>query len=629
MINTLLLLRKCMHEFGVSCTPSCHTKLKNQPGTVGYKLFINNVGVPTEMVRMSDYPATQYIYKSDHCNSPTFKSDPKKKMRTINLEFTAQLPEYLGGITDEPELKALKELSRRVALHHDDKFKSLLGQIAVIIANERIKNKKIGVFYVCMELDDFIDYPNGVQSTATFEAVEKKLCKKDSGIQSNIPHGWNGTLDFFGNPLDGWEKPFDKSANHNLRLYSKNDDTHCYSRYGLNANTSCPMGFVTRKYANDAWQTFTAPEHKERIWYADYCNGNCYIVISNIDHITGTEFECDIDERNKKLKNTISLYEWIEKNKNQLDTMVNHTAIPTDAVGKVFVIFKPSQGAASVLGSMQRNMDELLLAQREWINGLDNLPSNRLPFNRKMKPVTIRNVCNLLSSRFKQSGMDVEFVKSVRRFTIMDAYRLFFSNSRTVHSMLTDFSNLYAPEMVRAGRIDHLNIKSAKMCFSVGHYFPLAGLLLRKSGIAKEQIMNSWAFLFGRTAHEADRLNIAYFKGQGNRKVPSDIIGYRSVQTAYRNPTTALDQIIKQTMPYVRFVDSSSTDKRKWHELKVYCSTYEYKSLLTQLSQLPIPTKLTSADRIMMGVGYNHLNVKRENSGAEKPEQVEVDVIYP
>jgi hypothetical protein len=287
----------------------------------------------------------------------------------------------------------------------------------------------------------------------------------------------------------------------------------------------------------------------------------------------------------------------------------------------VTVIRKPSNGPWSVASHKSFDSNQIVEAAQGWHDAIAKIPTQKKLFRGKLihgfLVPNIRDIVRTLNKEYKRSSDKIEELTSDNQmFKIGDGYDLFFGEKKAVLKAANIFNRAVPYFLESCGRAKTLT----EYPFRFSYFPAIAGIILAKLGITKEQTMNSWAFLCGKLLQEADRIHESMFRYRSVNPPPL-LIGQRFLIQFMNNPAVALDRFSKAFIPYENWIKSSSTNIREQNaklpeNKRCYGSIKNYKFIWNEIMSLPngIPTKMAIGDYSQLLMGYNYQKPKDDAS---------------
>ena len=522
-------------------------------------------------------PARMYYFLNNHKKALAFKITKGDSVESIAdkaekcFSFTAQIN---GELPADSRLDALRQLVQYITRIDVNKFASDLFP--------SIKQDT----YVCLEVDNPINFGNGVQSQQCFNAFNEFLMSKDA-VKS-------GEKDFFGNDAAGWEFPEFKYKN--IRVYSRNRNNRCYSRWGQNGAEACKIGSETRQQITSLLQFILEPvnrltDQQPGIWYNFMLGKKQFKVMTTLmpkSQLLETDFLKDYTDNM-----------WLQQTQTLADYYRNQSK--GESVAGEIIIMSFPQGTTVLEYARTVTGDELSEKIQRWNQGLWNGVG-------KYHVMNIRMICDVLNRQFSYQQRKIRKAKkSVTLFNLTDTYDFFFDDPGAIAKVakrLADFVSYCAVNK-------HVETPNYDLSFSV----PLCmNLCLHKLNILKENYMNEWAFNLGRLFSEANYLHQMYFEKPPRCMTPPDkLIGQRFFEMATDNPQNAYELFVRAFRIYLT-----------WGQTYVRTHQGHLGYLMSSIGELvskinEVPFSNTPGSKICLLQGYLWRPAKKEKIVEQGP----------
>ena len=404
----------------------------------------------------------------------------------------------------------------------------------------------------------------------------------------------SGSTDFFGNDDTGCEERScvaKGESKHDLMWYSKNQDNPCYERWGLNSVDACRVGLETRTEISKLWQWIVVDakkitkDNKNGLWF-DYKrskrDSNTFIVLSTLfprnELLDLPAFLSNLDN-----PNDLALA-WKQETSSIISALRSGylDGRPLQD-GQVIIIRKPGKGPAILEYSKTLRSFEIADYVKQWDNGLNNwfqLQSDKI----YARPLTIRSAQYYLNMRWRIADSKIQRSEPSARFTLEDAYELFFSNKSTARIAAESLAQFSIPIFFNS---------YGAGCYDIQHLRSLCFLVLHKLSIFKESYVDNWPFALGRLFQVANTIHYFYFDSRG-LNAPNIRIGQRFSKMAHSNPCAAFKQFNSSFKVFLTFAE------RDGRCLK------EYKELLNVVgSNGDLPLRLNATEALQFALGYS------------------------
>lgn len=579
MINELFRLRQSIKAWGFDVPDIGHQSFpKNPKNGKSYKVFVNQRG----LVRVEEFPGFpqfnfyEYVYNKKRGLSFKITRDNPKNIAG-HLEATIKLAELMD---DNPTFEPLQRLAKALKKMDVDTFiKDLLNEIP-----KEEDSKKVE--YVSLE----VATGTTVQTLDMMNAVALRLNELDKDKQGS-------GLDDLGNP-GAISKNFKIESPFRLFFYSRNEDSPCYSRWGLNATDACRIGTETHRQVVQLLSWVLDPARKARriknekgkfedtsgIWYQYIADSRNCLVISTLSP-SFPEFQ-DMDEED------LGEETWEGYAKKVVDALLAKSDADPSAMGNVIII-QLNKGASSLRYSLDVGLPTIAEKYRRWADGIYNGGSARW--------TPLKEVVRLIGCQYLRNQRGYYERKTTCHFNIEDGYGLLFDNPQSIDMALMLFVENTCRKMFS------FTLEQVKQVQ------PVLNLLLHKKGFVynrETESMDHWAFYLGKMLQTANWLHEIYL--QDRTLEHSNLVGQRYLANCFENPKSGYPSFCENFFTYLMDAERNNPGAAaRYHTLSA--------KFTELLNGQDLPSRPSLEERALIAQGYSHYvpKVKTEEKKSE------------
>lgn len=287
---------------------------------------------------------------------------------------------------------------------------------------------------------------------------------------------------------------------------------------------------------------------------------------------------------------------------------------------KVFILKAVSKGCTKVVYTKQTDSRAIEKCSEQWNEASrHNLPTFRFGQPKVLFPLQVADVLNYF---WKQNGELIKKdFKPVKKYHGLD---LLLDLNCALHA---DFHMLAQQAVTVAGAIGNQLARNEKlkMMSEVKAMLSLAGLLLYKNGVRKDDYMTNLPYLYGQLLKAADELHILYCQVVRNEDVPPQLVGSSLFQAASDAPLRTLTQLQQRLMPYYtwaktyRFKEVNEKNKESWRAGWL-CKVCE--QTMSQLATVwTAQTRFNDEEKVQLFIGYLAEFPKKEKDALAENEE--------
>ncbi|MCK9459530.1 MAG: hypothetical protein M0R80_07820 [Proteobacteria bacterium] len=628
MLNDLLRFVQSMESWGMEIPRSHYQLLKKYPKGHHFLVTLDEngiVGTPESVVLSERCELFQDNFNRTLCKF-VLTDSREKQLASITRcwKFIQSLASTIQH--NDPNLKPLFDLAKILKEMDPDKFLNELlkhsEKFTAPTEDKPVKGKKKPAkknvsCYLAFDVDSEQRFVSARFESALdeyFQKAQQQANKKSTA------------KDVFGRPEAGWDqtKLTKVKVGYDLKLYSRNPDTPCNARWGLNSGSACTIGAASYGQANDVLQFIMRPDnkmhftkegHAERgIWY-DYTvslgknNKKQYTVLTTLMPASALLEADSFDENLMGLDES----EYESELKKIVDAIHAQEVVHKDLNGQIIIFHRPSNGPTQVEYSQTINSPELMKAIQDWHDGILN-GNPKFRYRQKYIHPNIRTAYNALNRHWHfEKGKAVGNKGNV--INLREMYELFLGSPAVVQKMGHFLSVNIVPLML-------YHYEKNEFPFELYRLIPLCNIVLHKLNFKKETFMEHWAYCLGRLMQTANLMYYWFFQDRSSGSCPKLRIGQRFVDNVSRNPLRGYSQFINAFWPTLKALESS----KHRYLLGVYrdlSSTLQ--TLMEALPNATLPSIMSDSDRLLFAAGYNFVPEKKIN-GEEQPPDAESEV---
>lgn len=548
--------------------------------------------------------------------------------RTLYKGHMERMPNELEKLVPDFEpLKILTEESRRFidpqVLHQELERKAFemleerrnislaLGILFLYKENENKKKEDSDNISVALETPRLVDMGiPAVSDTFVTELNMALLASEDAGSVGA------GELDAFGatySPINDPMPEVKLKGGITVKLRTMYKEHECQLRYGRIESESYPISSENRKNLQSALEWLGSEEQKGITW-------------TNTD-----ESEILFAYPSKLPKTPISFVNTFSGGGERVFTACakglieglrhgKQTGTDSKADGlQIFVLNKLDKARTKAVYSHRTDARELELLSEQWTAGGENLPE----FNFEQPPVIFPTTAADVLNRFwKQNGeLATQKYKPTPRYhgirLMLEPSVSSLSDLHLIANQTTALGGFVGSEAA----VGKLNNEKFVNC--IQEMLSLAGILLYREGIRKENYMENLPYLFGQFLKVSDELHALYCKVVRGGDLPTQLAGSGMYQSAAEYPVRTLNILGTRMNPYITWAKSYRTKKEKESRLAGWLLSL-YENIASDLHKAwQSDIHFGDAEKAQLFIGYLAKFPKKENGDLTLNENTE------
>lgn len=588
-MNELYELAKSLENSGIDLREDYwHHSIKNCPKNGKLiQVILNEDGTAKEYLNPDSHNTFKYYFPNARTQFPNIKFKSVENADTLeNILNSVNYNNLKLGLNGLKELLNSFNISsgnlyRLVTVVEKTDIKNLYSSILTYIYNNKLADFTKD-FYIYIDLVDAGDgYCSNINS---WNEINSLLSNSTASSDST-------ELDYFGNPIDGWdEKGFQININ-KIGLfypYSRNEDVGLYSKYGMNGPEACKVGSFSRNIISSGIQFITREEYFDKNW-TSLNDGDKYLILSYKDNSIEEEVFNPIILQNN-LTSTEDLFKAIQGSGTVND---NYN----------IVIYKCPKGSASIVFNQKSSVSFVKKSAEDWMLGMKNIPDSMiekteylLKESKNKKYIeglpTIKKFYSLINREiiynFKKENNIVKYC------SIADIYKFFFNNKQHINKIAKVFSQNHIKALIKYKMCKlEEHSKYEGYVNDVYSYFCMAGIILNKLESKKENYMKEQGYYLGQLLQVCDRLDKEYRKSKDKEKfyVTKGMVAFQNI---YNNPIRTISNLLSEMKFHVSWAQSNKNDLYN-----------QYKEILTKIDLNLIQNRsLSDKEKIQLAIGY-------------------------
>ncbi|MDR3164608.1 MAG: hypothetical protein LBU13_03435 [Synergistaceae bacterium] len=424
--------------------------------------------------------------------------------------------------------------------------------------NENKKTEEAdGSLSIILDLSNWEKYGNPIASEAVTRQINKWLIAYDTETTPLF----SDELDAFGDPYSNVNKkmPLVKlTPMFTVRLRTMFDEQKCQCRYQKAEDASFPI-IMKRRYVLQASLGWISQAENEGVMWRKIDNGAIIFVYPDKLPKVLPKFAALLGGNETETRNAVTESRFKDAAKSFIETL---DAIEYKERPENILIFALQQippvlsKHAKVVFTRNLTVYGLIDAAKTWQRGCENLPDKLgLDIDIDIKIPFPLNMPKVVNKVWKRDGTRADGKSSAKLMRYYQGMELLIDKPqpsqimRIVHGVT---SNALGLVMFAANQLPRTKgkIKPAQK-EEIEYLLPLLGLLLFKSGIAKEVYMRETAYLVGQLLKISDGLHALYCEIKRGGDIPPQLAGNSVFATASETPVQALALLCVRMNPYI------------------------------------------------------------------------------
>lgn len=464
-------------------------------------------------------------------------------------------------------------------------------------AEQKDPDDDFGAFSAALDTEKIIDEQRiSVVSREFTEEFNEALLKADAASENLQTTG--GIKDAFGLAFTPTNDPLPEvklAGGFSAKLRTMFDGQPCQTRYGRIGPASYPLSPGLQKKLSGALNELGDSENENISWISSGLKEILFAYPSELPKkkISFTQlFDVPADQ---KTTFRAASEKFIKEIRQGYDSAKNSN---TKHI-QIFILRQLDKGRCKVVYTRQTNPAEIEKSAGEWTACCkENLPN--FPFGQPAVPFPLR-VADILNKTWKQNGESIpgDKVSRVPRYhgidllldpgtPISDDLHILVQKMITlaayIGKLVTEESPLSEIQDVEnsTDSMTRLVKKTSEMKTwgSVRDILVLAGQLLSRSGIKKEDYMENFPYLYGQLLKVSDELHVLYSKVMRNGDVPPKLAGGGLYHAASEAPLRTFAILGQRMAPYVAWAKyyrtrNSNTEGQESWKAGWYVQLYE------------------------------------------------------
>ena len=563
--------------------------------------------------------------RNNNWDNPKFRRLYKGHMESMPNELEKLVPDF-------EQLKILTEESRRFidpqVLHQELESKafamlrerrniSLALGILFLCKDEKKKDDKGNKDNICVALETprLVDMGiPAVSDTFVTELNAALLASEDVGGADA------GKLDAFGSVYSPINDPMPKvklAGGFDVSLRTMFKAHECQFRYGRIESESYPISSENRKNLQSALEWLGSEEQKGITWTNTDKSEILFAYPSKLPK-TPISFVNTFSGGGERIFTACA--------KGLIEGLRHGKQAGTDSKAdglQIFVLNKLDKARTKAVYSHRTDAKELELLSEQWTAGGENLPE----FNFEQPPVIFPTTAADVLNRFwKQNGeLATQKYKPTPRYhgirLMLEPSVSSLSDLHLIANQTTALGGFVGSEAA----VGKLNNEKFVNC--IQEMLSLAGILLYREGIRKENYMENLPYLFGQFLKVSDELHALYCKVVRGGDLPTQLAGSGMYQSAAEYPVRTLNILGTRMNPYITWAKSyrvkneTAEGKESWRAAWLL-SLYE--NIATDLHKAwQSDIHFGDAEKAQLFIGYLAKFPKKENGDLTLNENTE------
>ena len=579
----------------------------------------------------------------------------KKSYRDLYRGHMERMPNELEKLIPNFEpLKILTKESRRFidpqVLHQELESKAFtmlaerrnislaLGILFLYKENENKKKEDRDNILIALETPCLVDMGIPAVSDTFVTELNAALLASEGDADS-------GELDAFGSPYSPINDPMPevklKGIKVSLRTMSANHE--CQRRYRRIESASYPISLENRKNLQAALEWLGSKEQEGKTWTV---TDNSEILFAYPSKFPETPFS---------FVNTFSCSGdsvFSACAKGLIDELRHGKEIGSDSKAdglQIFVLKKIDDGRTKVMYSHPTDARELEVMSEQWTAGGENLPE--FPFE-KPEVIFPTTAADVLNRYWKENGELIKRKDKEKKIKLIPKYhgiQLMLEPSVSVvadlHHIAEQATKLggFVGSKAAVGELkdekfvgNQMTVKKSRkkddknslpFIDCIKEMLSLAGILLYREGIRKENYMDNLPYLLGQLLKVSDELQMMYCRIVRGGDLPTQLAGSGMYRSAAEYPVRTLNMLGTRMNPYItwaktyRAKDETAEGKESWRAGWLL-SLYE--NIATNLHKAwQSDIRFGDAEKAQLFIGYLAKFPKKENGDLTLDENTE------
>lgn len=587
--------------------------------------------------------------QKDNWDNNNFRALYKRHMKSVPEELEKLIPDFepLKILTEEsrrfidPQVLHQELESRAFAMLAERRNISLaLGILFLYKENENKKKEDGDNISVALETPRLVEM--GIPAVSDMFVTELNaalLASEDAGSVGA------GELDAFGSPYSPINDPMPEvklKGGITVKLRTMFKEHQCQFRYGRIESASYPISSENRKNFQAALEWLGSEEQEGKTWTV---TDKSEILFAYPSHLLKTPFSFV----NTFSCNGGSVFSACAKG--LIDELRHGKEIGSDSKAdglQIFVLNKLDKARTKVMYSRHTDARELEVMSEQWTAGGENLPEFTFEKPKVIFPTTAADVLNRFWKQngelIKRKGKDgkEKKIKLIPKYhgiqlmlepsvsVVADLHHIAEQatklggvvGSKAVVGELKDEKYVGNKMPVKKSRKkDDKNSLSFLDC--IKEMLSLAGILLYREGIRKENYMEDLPYLFGQLLKVSDELHALYCRVVCGGNLPTQLAGSGMYRSAAEYPVRTLNMLGTRMNPYITWAKSYVTKKEKESRLAGWLLSM-YGNIASDLHKAwQSDIHFGDAEKAQLFIGYLANFPKKENGDLTLDENTE------
>lgn len=554
--------------------------------------------------------------QKDNWDNKNFRTLYKGHMESMPNELEKLVPNF------EP-LKILTEESRRFTdpqtLHRE-----IENTAFAMLSERRDISLALGILFLCK--DESKENKKGKTNKENISVALETPRLVDMGIpavsdmfvtelnaallaaeDANVPVADTDELDAFGTVYSPINDPMPKvklAGGFDVSLRTMFYAHACQYRYGRIESASYPISKENRKKLQAALEWLGSEEQKGKTWTVTDKSEILFAYPSQLPKSPISfvnTFSCSGD----------SVFSACAKG--LIDELRHGKEIGSDSKAdglQIFILNKLDKARTKVMYSRHTDARELEVMSEQWTAGGENLPE--FPFE-KPEVIFPTTAADVLNRFWKQNGeLTTQKYKPIPRYhgiqLLLEPAVSALSDLHLIVKQTTALGEFVGNKMAVGKLNDEKFVKYIQEMLS------LAGILLYREGIRKENYMDDLPYLFGQLLKASDELHALYCRVVRGGNLPTQLAGSGMYRSAAEYPVRTLNMLGTRMNPYITWAKSYRTKKEKESSLAGWLLSM-YGNIASNLHKAwKSDIHFGDAEKAQLFIGYLANFPKKENA---------------